>query len=559
MLHLIRGYSETAHRVQSLIGSGKKEDRYLEKSKPVAVLLGIVTHRGAFGAFMLAAFGLGVLPVFLGLLNADDTWLLHAAARVLAGETLYVDVVETNPPLIVWLNFLPILLARAMGISEVLGLRLIVLGLIAGSLLLTRWTLSRVLPDRPASRRFLLVLSLFTLLPLTGYDFGEREHLLLAMILPYLLMASGRAMDRPMDGVMPWVVGTLAGIGILLKPHFVPLWLAVEAYVAQVRRDWRVWLRPEALIVAALGITYAIAIVAITPDYLKLVMWARSVYSDSSVASISSLISEPGALVSMMAWLGFLFVRPRGSYRRCCEVILIANLGLLSAAFIQYRGYRYHFYPSLASAMLLMGLLALESGGLDTIRSKLAGVVCGGLVATLMVQATIDRVYETQQWRERQDSPDSPLVRMIHLAKDYAKDGSIFTFSPSLVNGFPLVTYSGVGWASRHPCIWFLPALYAKDFHKTALEYHPIEAMGDTERFLFESVVDDLLKNRPLLLFVDESEPKLVFKRKHFDYLDYYSQDPRFAAFLRQYEPLTRVDAFRAYRRKASTRLTTRP
>ena len=300
--------------------------------------------------------------MFLGVLNADDTWLLYAAARVLAGDTLYVDVVETNPPLIVWLNFLPILLARAVGISEVLGLRLIVLGLVASSMLLSQWTLCRVLPDRPASRRFLLVLSLFILLPLTGYDFGEREHLMLALILPYLWMASGRAMTRPMDGVTPWIVGTMAGVGILLKPYFVPLWLAVEVYVARVRGDWRSCLRHEALIVTGLGIVYAIAIVAISPEYLKLVMWAKSVYLGSSLVLLTTLISKLGTLVSMMAWLGFLFVRPRGCFRRCCEVMLIANLGLLSAAFIQYKGYHYHYYPPLATAMMLMGLLALRVG-----------------------------------------------------------------------------------------------------------------------------------------------------------------------------------------------------
>jgi hypothetical protein len=247
----------------------------LDASEPLPIVLGSSVHRAAFGAFMLAAFGLGVLPVFLGVLNADDTWLLNAASRVLAGDTLYVDVVETNPPLIVWLNFLPVLMARAMGFSNVLGLRLSVLGLVASSLLLSHWTLCRVLPDRPASRRFLLVLSLFILLPLSGYDFGEREHILVALVLPYLLMASGRAMGRPIDGIVPWVVGAMAAVGILLKPYFVPLWISVEAYVAYNRRDWRAWLRPEAVIVAALGLTYAIAIVAITPEYLALVKWAR--------------------------------------------------------------------------------------------------------------------------------------------------------------------------------------------------------------------------------------------------------------------------------------------
>ena len=64
---------------------------------------------------MLGGFGLGVLPVFLGILNHDAAWLLHAAGRVLAGDALYVDVDETNPPLIVWLSFAPVLLAALPG------------------------------------------------------------------------------------------------------------------------------------------------------------------------------------------------------------------------------------------------------------------------------------------------------------------------------------------------------------------------------------------------------------------------------------------------------------
>jgi hypothetical protein len=536
----MRESTETTRLDRSLRDPVERGEQHLEDSEAIPSLSGKVTHRTTFGAFMLAVFGLSVFPVFLGLLNHDDTWLLYAANRVLAGDTLYVDVVETNPPLIVWLNFLPVLLARAVGIWDAIALRLIVLGLIATSLFLTQWTLCRALPDRIASRRLLLVLSLFILLPLTGYVYGEREHLLLALVLPYLVMASGLAMDRPMEGVVPWLVGIMAGLGILLKPHFVPLWIAIEVYIVCVRGDWRVWLRPEALIVVALGLIYPIAIVVITPQYLTMVKWAGSLYLVSRQVSPAFLISEPEALFSMMAWLGFLLVRPRGDLRRCCELMLVANICVLSAVLIQYKGYRYHYYPPIASAMLLLGL------------------ACGGLLAILAGQAVADRVNETRMWREYLDSPDSQLGRMVRLAKEHAKGGSIYTFSPALVNGFPLVTYSRVGWASRHPCLWFLPALYAEDFDKSAIVYHPIEAMSNTERSLFESVVDDLLKHQPLLLFVDAAEPKWVFNRKDFDFLDYYSQDPRFAAFLRQYELISRVNSFQVYRRKPSTQVTTR-
>jgi hypothetical protein len=510
-------------------------------------------------ALMLAGFGLGVLPVFLGILNHDVAWLLHAAGRVLAGDTLYVDVVETNPPLIVWLNFAPIFFARAAGISEILAFRLLMLLVVACSLMLSGWTLRRILPDRPAGRRLILALSFFLLLPLTGYDFGEREHLLLALVWPYLLMASGRAMGRPIVGGMPWIAGGLAGVGIALKPHYVLLWVAVEGYLAWARRGWRAWLRPEAPAIAAVGMAYAIAVVAITPDYLGLVRWARSVYAFSGPVTFSSMMAETAALVSLVAWLGFAFVRPRGKYRASCEVALVANISLLSIAIVQYKGYHYHFYPPLASAMLLLGLLFIESRGLGAPRSKIAGVLCGGLAAALAIQAAVDQVVESRLWKGHPDRSEMPLGRMARLAKDHAKGGSIFTFSAAVVDSFPLVTYSGVGWASRHPCLWFLPGLYSEYYGASrTLKYHPMEAMSDTERFLFNTVVDDLLKDRPALLFVDEAEHKVAFPWQRFDYLEYFSRDPRFAAFLRQYEPLTKVDVFRIYRRKADDRPTTR-
>ena len=76
---------------------------------------------------------------------------------------------------------------------------------------------------------------------------------------------------------------------------------------------------------------------------------------------------------------------------------------------------------------------------------------------------------------------------------------------------------------------------------------------------LFSTVVDDLLRARPAVLIVDEAEYKGAFYWRRFDYLEYFSRDRRFADFLRQYEPFSRVDAFRFYRRKADVRLTAGP
>ena len=50
-------------------------------------------------------------------LKDDIAWLLYVARRWLAGRELYVDVVEVNPPLIVWISAIPIRIASALGID----------------------------------------------------------------------------------------------------------------------------------------------------------------------------------------------------------------------------------------------------------------------------------------------------------------------------------------------------------------------------------------------------------------------------------------------------------
>ena len=42
----------------------------------------------------------------------DIAWLLYVARRWLGGRILYQDLVEVNPPLIIWLSAIPSLLAR---------------------------------------------------------------------------------------------------------------------------------------------------------------------------------------------------------------------------------------------------------------------------------------------------------------------------------------------------------------------------------------------------------------------------------------------------------------
>jgi hypothetical protein len=507
--------------------------------------------RDPFGLLILLGFGLGAATVFLGVLNHDVAWYLHAAGRELAGDRLYVDLIETNPPLIVWLSLVPQFLARSAGVSAILALRLLMFGLVAASLLTTRSALLRVLPDRPGACRVVLLLSLLILLPLPGYDFAQREHLLLTLFLPSLVMASGRAKGSHLAGALPWVVGIMAGVGLSLKPHFILPWIAIEAYLG-VRRGWRIWIRPEALAVVVVGLTYAVALATITPEYLQLIRWAGPLYSASGRAPFAQLASEPGVALAILALIGFLALRSKGDEPELLDLILVADLGFLGIALLQDKGYSYHFYPPLALAVMLIGLLA--AGSLEALDrgSRLIVVTMRGALITLLLLVAAVRVQESMLWRGRPGKSDTSLGRMIRVVEAQGQGGKIFTFSTAVAAGFPVVTYGGGGWASCHPALWFLPAFNSWDRGANlVVAYHPLTAMGENERFLFDSVVARLLTDQPTLLFVDETGTPLAFEGRAFDYLGYYAQDPRFVAFLREYEPFTRVDQFRVYRRKS--------
>src|ERR1700692_1262578 len=69
--------------------------------------------------FLLASV-LGVV-LFIALrspLKDDIAWLLYVARRWMAGRELYIDVVEVNPPLIVWISAIPLELARWMRVDS---------------------------------------------------------------------------------------------------------------------------------------------------------------------------------------------------------------------------------------------------------------------------------------------------------------------------------------------------------------------------------------------------------------------------------------------------------
>ena len=197
-----------------------------------------MTAAGQIRASRCAAWAAASFMVVLTLLaesarlaEPDIAYFLYSAGRLLDGAKLYRDLVDLNPPPIFAFNLVVARLARATHVPDILLYHLVTALVVCGLLLFVRRLLSRyLLPSRPAECRYVLLLLCFVLFPLSGEDFGQREHLVLALLLPYLAILGARLDYRQVAAVDAGAAGALAGLALALKPPFAIAWVAVEEW-----------------------------------------------------------------------------------------------------------------------------------------------------------------------------------------------------------------------------------------------------------------------------------------------------------------------------------------
>ncbi|HEY7576909.1 MAG TPA: hypothetical protein VH855_04875, partial [Acetobacteraceae bacterium] len=198
-------------------------------------------------------------------LKDDIAWLLYVARRWLAGRELYVDVVEVNPPLIVWISAIPMQIAHWLRIDA----QYTAIPFFVAAVLGCAWWTASLL--RGSSRLFADRLPVFAaigtvLLVVPAGDLGQREHLLVAASLPYLALFA-----RSLDGQRPAsrdaiIAGALAGLGCALKPRYAGVFVVLEG-LALLRGVSP--MNPRSLAAGGTMLAYAGLVGLFCPAYLR--------------------------------------------------------------------------------------------------------------------------------------------------------------------------------------------------------------------------------------------------------------------------------------------------
>lgn len=509
----------------------------------------LLDSRAATGILALILFVAGILLVTTDTMNHDVAWYYYGAERLADGAKLYVDLIDPNPPLVFYVDLPAVWLARALGLPDQAAFIAYMAALLAGALGLWYLTARTVnVPEGAATRHaFLLVLIVF-LFPF--HDFGQREHLVLALLLPYLFVVAGRAAGRQVSTWLALPAGLLAGPALVMKPFYLVLWPVLELYLILARRAGPPWRRPENWAIALVAALYGLFIVLVTPEYLGIVRIALAIYSGYNQAFLL-VIRYPSVWLTLLVvatWL--LLLRATAPQRILGDVLSLVSLTTLALALQQGKGWSYHFYPnSVSTIMLVLVVLGAAVARLPHIARavRLGSTLTATLVVLVLVAVSGIRLLGYPLLLP--NGTEADLARVVHA---HARPGDyIFVFSTSISPAFPLVNSTDTRWATSIQPLWMLPGLYPDLPPGTSsFPYHRWEDMGEIERFMLERSVAELSQRQPMVMIVDTSPGKQGLGFTGFDYLEYFSRVPGFAELWAHYGPVATIDQYTVYARR---------
>jgi hypothetical protein len=249
----------------------------------------------------------------------DVAWLMEGTRRWMAGARLYDDIRELNPPLIFY-----DMAILSFGTNR---LSFFVAGVCAATLASSLWIARHHGPW--------LGFGVFLSMSFAGLiEFGQREHLLLIFVIPYLL-ARGSNRER-------MLLGLWAFLGVGLKPYFllvVGLPALVEAW-----RNWRSLFETQKLALGGACAAYVIASYFFYPTYFReIIPQAAAAYSAYGRPS-------PPLLTVFQTLVIIPFILLADAERR---PLAAATVGAIASYYLQGRFWPYHFITAAGLGMIL--------------------------------------------------------------------------------------------------------------------------------------------------------------------------------------------------------------
>ena len=435
------------------------------------------------------------VPLHLGSLTTDVSWLITVGEKVLQGERLYVDILETNPPVPALLYVPAVVAGRLFDVSPELAVVIItyLFGLL--TLALTGWILP---PQRGRSRRVMLVSAAVVMFVLSSDAFAQRDFLAALSALPLVAVFIRHAESGDWPPLTARVIATiLAALALAIKPPLFALpGLLVFLYYLWRTRSLAFVIQSGLLAAGVLAVLITAASLVWFPDYFGQV-WPliRDVYLPAKSHPLAFLLDV--ATITVIACNVLVVLLQFGREPSPVTVLLLAAAtGFFAAYLIQGKWFAYQVYP--AALFIFLATTNAVHERLSTIDptawryrsiAMVTGLLAVGAIAAFMFVGFRD--------------PRAALSDL-HWARDF-EHPSVMAIAPDSAAVFPLVRQFGGVWVGRTHSQWV--ARYTRYMleHDEVSPTRRLELISYHNNDLME-LLNDLEQKKPDVILVDAAQ-----------------------------------------------------
>lgn len=491
--------------------------------------------------------------------NDDQSWYLYAAQRVLSGAQISgPQLVETNPPLILWFSTLPAFLANLLHLDPYLTLKVIVFVMIGLSV---AWSGRILRIIGVATSQALLYVSAASVLSaeifLSRFELGQREHFVVILLVPYILSATFKGSSKLHISEL-CAIGLAAGMAVCFKPQQVLVLIALELFLAVWNRSLRRITSPD-LICAILTIFAYIALVRLaaplffstTLPILRATYWAYGPYSAWLLIK-----AEPQFNILFIVTLAAtLLLRRKLHFAIVPSAFLactVASSIVYYSQHIKYTG-NYRAYPQGAFLLLAILWILIDFAAPSLEHWKLRSTfVVGSLIFALALLVLL--VLRVSLRKPLSRPANTPFVNAVFA--QYPPQTPVFIFSGDVSDAFPAVSEDHLVWASRFAHLWMLPAIVQNEAAEAGspppgkvLAPADVTRLADLQR---AETTEDFERWRPTVVIVkkcSESTPCYGMGNMTFDPLTWFLKSPEFGAEWAHYRLQKSHDNYDVYTR----------
>lgn len=470
-----------------------------------------------WGLYALTALSLLIFPLTI---HQDCAMYLETGRLLLEGKIPYVDFVDINPPLIMYLNVIPAFLARFVPVHRILVFDACVLLLAIWSSWQTRRLLERSrLAVEPVTVDFMLLAwGVFHFGMFVSGVFGQREHLFITAFLPFFTARWIRWNGGESSPGSSIAAGVIGAVMTCLKPHFLLIVAAPELYWLLTSRKWRACFTAESFAFLFTGLAYGLHFLllpgvereALFGYWIPFIRAHYDAYNQPLVRYARHYLTHVPIVIAAFPLL--VTPRRRTVLWSMARPLAIATLAAMVVFFMQQKGWYYQRIAALGGSALLLALILGEADFLDfqgisasnaIFRLRLAPKYLYALmILTLVLPVFVAgrRIARGRFYPALRD----PIAQFI---EERTKPGDpILWITTNPEPAFPALVHLDRRQASRHLWGFAISMFYSgqQRIENGKYIYHTGSDVSTEEKQYLKELAEDVAINKPNLILINE-------------------------------------------------------